>query len=86
MQILNREPVAGEMDPGPAAKKLFMPNSTEHEISTAHKTKMLKKKDFYMLLKSQMLYLILLILLINMKMPTIAGILTFICMIKFMLS
>ena len=46
MQILNREPVAGEMDPGPAAKKLFMLNSTEHEISTAHKTKMLKKKIF----------------------------------------
>ena len=43
------------------------------------KTKMLKNKDFFLLSNSQMLVLI---ILINVKMPTIVGILTFMSMIK----
>ena len=61
----------------------FMLNSTEHEISTAHKSKMLKKVDFFIAFNlSDMLF----ILLINVKMPTIVGILTFMSRINFMLS
>ena len=53
-----------------------MPNSTEKEISTALKTKIVfffKLQDVF-------------IMLINVKMLTIVGILTFICMIHIMLS
>ena len=54
----------------------------EHEISTAHKTKMLKYKDFFLLKHSNGVF----ILLINVEMPTIVGILTFMSRINFMLS
>ena len=55
--------------------KLFMLNSTENEISNAHKTKMLTIEDFFLLVVS--------IMLINVKMSTIGGILTFMSMINF---
>ena len=57
--------------------------STEHEISTAHKTKMLKNiKIFLAFNLSDVVF----IMLINVKMPTIVGILTFMSMMNFMLS
>ena len=37
------------MKSGHEVIKLFMLNSTEHNISTAHKTKMLKNKDIFCL-------------------------------------
>ena len=49
-----------------------MLNSTEHEISTAHKTKIPTEVVFIML--------------INVKIPTIVGILTFMGRINFVLS
>ena len=62
-------------------KTVFILNSTEHEISTAHQTKMLEKIPFaFKLLR------VVFIKLINFKMPTIVGILTFMSMINFMLS
>ena len=58
-----------------------MPNSTEHEISTAHKLKYLQMKKF---LDSSRLDVVF-IMLINVKMPTIVGILTFMSRINFLL-
>ena len=54
-------------------KTVFMHNSTEHEISTAHIAKMQKNNDISCLKHSD----IVLILFRNVKMPTIVGILTF---------
>ena len=59
-----------------------MLNSTQHEISTAHKTKILTKKMFLALSLSDNVF----IMLINVKMPTIVGILTFMSRINFVLS
>ena len=50
-------------------KTFFIFNSTEHEISTAHKSKMLKIKDYF-----SCVYIssdVLIILQINVWMPTI---------------
>ena len=59
--------------------KLFlMLSSTEHEISTAHK----QLKKFLAISLSDVVF----IMLINVKMPTIVGILTFMSRINFMLS
>ena len=55
--------------------KLF--SCSEHEILDAHKNKMLKIKNFRALEH---------ILLINVKMPTIVGILTFMSWISFVVS
>ena len=55
-----------------------MLNSTEHEISTAHR----KVKKFLALSLSVVVF----ILLINVKMPTIVGILTFMSRINFELK
>ena len=64
-------------------KKNFMLNSTEHEISTAHKKlKYLQMKKFLAVSLSDVVF----IMLINVKMPTIVGILTFISRINFVLS
>ena len=51
-----------------------MLNSTEHGISTALKTKIPKKKKKFLALS---LSAVVFITLINVKMPTIVGILTF---------
>ena len=60
-----------------------MLNSAEHEILNAHKFKNIKKFScFSGSNKPRMLFF----LLINVKMPTIVGILTFMSRKKFMLS
>ena len=60
-----------------------MLNSTEHEISTAHKKiKYRQIKKFLALSLSDVVFIIL----INVKMPTIVGFLTFISRINFVLS
>ena len=59
-----------------------MLNSTEHEISTAHQTKILTHKEVSCLSLSDILFIIL----INVKMPTIDGILTFMSRINFVLT
>ena len=59
-----------------------MLNSTEHGISTAHKTKLFKIKAYLSLKLSDIVVTIL----INVKMPTTVGILTFCSIITFMLS
>ena len=59
-----------------------MLNSTEHEIITAHKTKLLKMMTFLAFKLSNGVF----VMLINVKMPTIVGILTFMSMINFMLN
>ena len=56
-----------------------MVNSSEHEISTPHKNNMLKTKTFHAFKLSDVVF----IMLINVKMPTIVGILTFMSMINF---
>ena len=57
-----------------------MLNSTEHDISTAlKKTKKLKIKTFLAFKLSKVLFIVL----INVKMPKIVGILTFMSMINF---
>ena len=38
-------------------EKNFMLNSTEHKISTAHKNKNAEKDKYFLLLRSQMMYL-----------------------------
>ena len=64
-------------------KTFFMLNSTEHEILNAHKYKNIKKFSFFSDSdKQRMLFF----MLINVKMPTIVGILTFVSRKKFMLS
>ena len=57
-------------------------NSTEPEISTAHKTKILTKKKFLALSISESVF----IMLINVKIPTVVGILTHMSRINFVLS
>ena len=59
-----------------------MLNSVEHEILNAHKYKNIKKLDFLGSDKPRMLFSPL----INVKMPTIVGILTFMSRKNFMLS
>ena len=59
-------------------KNFFMLNSTEHEISTAHKHQM----KFLALSLSGVVF----ILLLNVKMPTIVGILTFMSRVNSVLS
>ena len=70
--------------PGPQVIKLcFMLNPTEHEPSTAHKKlKYRNLKKFLALSLSDVVF----IMLINVKMPTIVGILTFMSRINFVLS
>ena len=64
-------------------KTVFMLNSTEHEISTAHnKLKCWKIMTFLAFKLSGVWF----IKLINVKMPTMAGILPFMSLINFMLS
>ena len=63
-------------------KTFFVLNSTEHEISTAYKTKIPTNEEVPVLSLSDVLF----IMLINVKMPTIVGILTFMSRIHFVLS
>ena len=63
-------------------KIFFMLNSNEHEILNSHKYKNIKKSVFLGSDKSRMLFFPL----INVKMTTIVGILTFISRKNFMLS
>ena len=64
-------------------KTYFMLNSVEHEILNAHKYKNIKKFSFFLGSdKPRMLFF----LLINVKMPTIVGILTFLSRKNFMRS
>ena len=60
-----------------------MLNSTEHEISNAHKTKIqtIKEVSNFNLSLSDVVF----IMHINVKMPTFVGILTFMSRINFML-
>ena len=60
-----------------------MLNSTEHEISTAHKKQKARKVKIFLSFK---LSGVVFIMLINIKMPTIVGILTFMSIIIFKLS
>ena len=70
--------------PGPEVIKLFfMLNSVEHEILNAHKYKNIKNFGLFSGLdKPRMLFFPL----INVKMPTVVGILTFMSRKNFMLS
>ena len=61
---------------------LFMLNTTEHEISTAQKTKISKSKQVFALSISDIVFT----MLSNVKMPTIVGILTSMSRINFVLS
>ena len=72
------------MTSGPEViKKNVMLNSTEHKISTAHKKlKYRQMKKFLALSLSDVVF----IMLINVKMPTIVGILTFMSRINSVLS
>ena len=64
-------------------KTFFMLNSTEHKISAAHKTEIPTNKEvFFALSLSDVVF----IMLINVKMQTIVGILTFMSGINFVLS
>ena len=63
-------------------KTFFVLNSIEHEILNAHKYKNIKKFVFLGSAKHRMPFFPL----INVKMPTIVGILTFISRKNFMLS
>ena len=64
-------------------KTFTMLNSTEHEISIAYKFKCIKKFSFF---SSSDKPRMLVFLLINVKMPTTAGILTIMSRINFMLN
>ena len=64
-------------------KTFFMLNSIGHEILNAHKYKNIKKFSFFQTQISRECYFC---PLINVKMPTIVGILTFMSRKKFMLS
>ena len=68
------------MDPGSDVIKNML-NSSEHGTSTAHKLKCCK--NAVLVFKPSYVWFI---ILINVKMPTIVGILTFLSMIRFMLS
>ena len=59
-----------------------MLNSTEHDISTAHKTKMPINEEVSCFKSLRCWF----IMLTNVKMPTIVGILTFLSRKKFVLS
>ena len=59
-----------------------MLNSLEHKVTNAHKTKIPTHEG----VSSLSLSGVVLIILINVKMPTIVGILTFMSMINFVLS
>ena len=63
-------------------QNFFMPNSSEHEICLAHKNEYRKINIFLLEFKTRVVF----ILLINVKMPTIVGNLTFISRINYMLS
>ena len=75
-----------DCSPGPRPrgyKTFFMLNSVEHEILNAHKYKNIKKLGFFFGSdEPRMLFFSL----INVKMPTIFGILTFMSRKNFMLS
>ena len=60
-----------------------MLNLAEYEISTPHKAYSVEKLKSFLALK---LSIVSFIMLINVKMPTIVGILKFMSMIKFELS
>ena len=60
----------------------FMLNLTEHKNSTAHKTNILTNKEVFASSLSDVVF----IMLINVKMPTIVGILTFMSRINFVFS
>ena len=60
-----------------------MLNSTEHEISTVHMAKILRNKIHFLAFK---LSKVVFIMQINVKMPRIVVILTFMNMINFILS
>ena len=64
-------------------KTFFMLNSVEHEILNAHKYKNIKKFSFF---SDSDKPIMLFFLLINVKMPTIVGILTFMSRKNFMLN
>ena len=64
-------------------KTFYMLNSTEHEITNAHKTIMKKK---YRLFNAFKVLDVVFIMLINVKVSTIVGILTFSSILNFMLS
>ena len=64
-------------------KIFFMLNSIKHEILNAHKYKAIKKFSFF---SGSGWPRMLFFLLINVKMPTIVGILTFMSWKNFMLS
>ena len=57
-------------------------NSTEHEISNAHKTNLPTMKKFLALSLSD----VVVSMLINVKMPTIVGILTLMSRVNFVLN
>ena len=59
-----------------------MLNSAESQISTASKTKYQQIRKFLALILSDVVF----IMLINVKMPTIVGLLTFMSRINFVLS
>ena len=63
--------------------KIFMLSSAEHEILNAHKYKNIKKFGIFLAQVSLECYFSLLML-INVKMPTIVGILTFMSRKNFM--
>ena len=62
-------------------KLFFVLNSNEHEIQMLIKSKILKKKIFLAFRRSDVVF----IMLLNVEMPTIVGILTFMSMINFVL-
>ena len=68
--------------PSPGVMKILMLNSTEYGIQLLIKTKMLKNKDSFVFKLSDVLF----IMQINVKMPTIVGVLTFMSMINYMFS
>ena len=79
--LKNIEPQNGSVTRARGYKTFFLLNSLEHEISNAHKYKNIKKFSFFSdSNKSRMLFF----LLINVKMPTIVGILTFYQQEKFL--
>ena len=80
----NRKLDIGQTTPDPQVIKIFfMLNSAGHEISNAHKYQNIKKFSFY---QAQISPSMLFFLLINVKMPTSVGILTFMSRKNFMLS
>ena len=78
-----RKNVAKTVSSPEAIKLFFMLNSTEHENLNAYKYQNMKKFSFFSgPEKPRMLFF----LLINVKMPTTVGILTFMSRKNFMLS